>query len=57
MKSKEELNELKEEIESVNKKLLELTPEELAQVTGGTNSEHLAKYGYIALVPIIQPPV
>ena len=35
MKTKEELNALKEEIETVNKKLAELTEEELAQVSGG----------------------
>ena len=35
MKSKEELNALKEEIETLNKKLHELTEEELAQVSGG----------------------
>lgn len=35
MKTKEELNELKEEVEAVNKKLAELTEDELAQVTGG----------------------
>ena len=35
MKTKEELNALKEEVENVNKKLAELTDEELAQVTGG----------------------
>ena len=35
MKTKEELNALKEEIEILNKKLHELTDEELAQVTGG----------------------
>ena len=35
MKSKEELNALKEEVEAVNEKLQELTEEELAQVTGG----------------------
>ena len=35
MKSKEELNALKEEVEAVNEKLAELTPEEIAQVTGG----------------------
>ena len=35
MKTKEELNELKEEVETVNEKLHELTDEELAQVTGG----------------------
>ncbi len=35
MKSKEELNVLKEEVETLNKKLHELTDEELAQVSGG----------------------
>ena len=34
-KTKEELNKIKEEVESVNEKLKELTPEELEQVTGG----------------------
>ena len=36
MKTKEELNALKEEVETVNKKLHELTDEELAQVAGGS---------------------
>ena len=35
MKTKEELNALKEEVETLNKKLHELTDEELAQVSGG----------------------
>ena len=35
MKTKEELNALKEEVEALNKKLCELTDEELAQVSGG----------------------
>ena len=35
MKTPEELNVLKEEIETLNKKLAELTKEDLAQVTGG----------------------
>ena len=35
MKSKEELNALKEEVEALNKKLAELTDEELSEVTGG----------------------
>ena len=35
MKTKEELNTLKEEVEAVNEKLAELTPEEIAQVNGG----------------------
>ena len=44
MKTKEELNALKEEIEALNKKLAELTEDELAQVSGG--GEH--EYGIIA---------
>ena len=35
MKTKEELNALKKEAETVNEKLQELTEEEIAQVTGG----------------------
>ena len=34
-KTKEELNAIKEEVETLNKKLHELTDEELAQVSGG----------------------
>ena len=35
MKTKEELNARKEEVETENEKLQKLTPEELEQVTGG----------------------
>ena len=35
MKTKEELNALKKEVEALNKKLAELSEEELAQVSGG----------------------
>ena len=35
MKMKEELNALKEEIEALNKKLSDLTEEEITQVCGG----------------------
>ena len=35
MKTKEEINALKEEVEAVSRKLAELTDEELAQVSGG----------------------
>ena len=34
MKTKEELNALREEVKTLNKKLAELTEEELAQVSG-----------------------
>ena len=39
MKTKEELNALKEEVATLNKKLHELTEEELAQVSGGQLQE------------------
>ena len=35
MKTKEELNAIKEEVEALSKKLAELSEEELAQVVGG----------------------
>ena len=41
MKTPEELKELKEEVETLNKKLAELAEEELKQVTGGGSG---AKY-------------
>lgn len=39
MKTKEGLNALKEEAETLNEKLAELTEEELAQVSSGTNTD------------------
>ena len=44
-KSNEELNALKEEVEAVNEKLAELTPEELAKVSGGVGSVAADKRG------------
>ena len=35
MKTKEELNALKDEVEALNKKLAELTDEKLAEIMGG----------------------
>ena len=40
-KTQEELNALKEEVETLNIKLKELTDEELAQVTGGNIEQEL----------------
>lgn len=40
MKTKEELEALKEEVEALNKKLMDLTDEELARVTGGLAHIH-----------------
>ena len=44
MKTKEELNALKEEVETLNEKLHELTDEELEQVTGGAYNNGLIEY-------------
>ena len=44
-KSKEELNEIKEEVEALNEKLQELTEEEIAQVTGGGVFAHCVGAG------------
>lgn len=38
MKTKEELNALKAEVENINKKLAELTEDELVLVAGGVES-------------------
>ena len=45
MKTKEELNALKEEVETVSRKLHELTEEELAQVSGGSRIREGDSYG------------
>ena len=50
MKTKEELNALKEEAETLNKKLCELTDEELAQVSGGLAPDVILEHD-------IEPPV
>ena len=49
MKSKEELDALKEEVNKVNEKICELTPEELEQVTGGEAPSILTKFGLGAI--------
>ena len=45
-KTKEELDALKEEVESVNEKLAELTEEEITQISGGDGIK----------IPTIWPP-
>ena len=50
MKTKEELNALKEEVENVNRKLHELSEEELEQVNGGF--ENLIKIAGLVAQPI-----
>ena len=53
MKTKEELNALKEEVETVSRKLHEMTDEELAQVSGGRYIQDLVdayQYAYTGIV-------
>ena len=52
MKTKEDLNALKEEVETLNKKLAELTEEELAQVSGGAISEPVVGIDYTPTIHI-----
>ena len=58
MKTKEELKALKEEAETLNKKLHELTEEELAQVSGGVLPDGgkivfgLSSFEPIGIVPV-----
>ena len=47
MKTKEELNALKEEVETLSRKLHELTDEELAQVSGGSGTAPVLKAGKV----------
>ena len=51
MKTKEELNALKEEVETLNKKLAELTDEELAEVSGG----QIVHHSVLVIKPAIEP--
>ena len=48
MKTTEELNAIKEEVKALNKKLAELTDEELAQVSSGVEPLDLGK-------PVLEP--
>ena len=54
MKTKEELNALKEEVETLNEKLHELTEEELAQVSGGLS---MCLAPPVVESPDVDPPV
>ena len=59
MKTKEELNTLKEEVKTVNEKPHEPTEEELAQVTGGVDFGDLGDrvFGLFSFEPIGIVPV
>lgn len=48
MKTKEELNALKAEVDALNQKLAELTEDELDQVVGGVGMTRKRKYWYNA---------
>lgn len=47
MKTKEELNELREELETLDKKLADLSEEELAQITGGSPDSLTQEHGLL----------
>ena len=51
MKTKEELNALKEEVETMNKKLAELSEEELEQVAGGGSESEISGSGLFIPTP------
>ena len=51
MKSAEELNALKEEVAALNKKLAELSEDELTQVTGGSIPD-IPGLGFIGEAPV-----
>ena len=54
MKTKEELNALKEEVETLNSKLAELTDDELKEVVGGAGDpdEYNSYYTYTYSCPV-----
>ena len=54
MKTKEELNALKEEVETVSRKLAELTEEELEQVSGGHDLDPLQLKDYAAVRKMLE---
>ena len=47
MKTKEELNELREELETLDKKLADLSEEELSQITGGSPDSLTQDHGLL----------
>ena len=53
MKTKEELNALKDEIETLNKKLAELSEEELLQVCGGVLTAGKDEYENVILGSVL----
>ena len=55
MKTKEELNALKKEVEALNGKLRELTEDELAQVTGGMKQKLIPPLFPLDILPPFIP--
>ena len=55
MKTKEELNALREEVEALNKKLADLNDEELAQIVGGSGFADLNALMYTKLKSKVDP--
>ena len=53
MKTKEELNALKEKVETLNQKFTELTKEEMEQVSGGMKFEYCPVCKRV--MPVIHP--
>lgn len=61
MKTKEELNEIKEQYEDLSKKIFDLTEEELKQVSGGgygrpTTEVFCKKCGHVVTSWPVDPP-
>ena len=50
MKTKEELNALKEEVEALNRKLAELSEDELKKVIGGAEEPDIRKDEYESII-------
>ena len=50
MKTKEEGNDLQNEVEAMNTKLAELAENELKQVTGGNTLDNCTRDGHVAVV-------
>ena len=57
MKTKEELESLKEEVETLSKKLVELTDDELSQVSGGAKIAQVQSNEFVYTPPTVPPPV
>ncbi len=57
MKTQKELNALKEEYTTLNKKLAELSEQELAQVTGGVSSDRNGGALFGGSIPVVKSSI